>query len=102
MDDEIALEYAPSRFYSIIVAVFSVSALLLTTIGLFALLSHAAAQRMSEMGLRLALGATPRAMAALLLANRTSTARTGRHRRSDRVDDRVAIDARDAVRRGAV
>jgi putative ABC transport system permease protein len=67
MDDEIALEYAPSRFYSVIVAMFSLSALLLTSIGLFALLSHAAAQRMSEMGLRLALGASPRTTAVLLL-----------------------------------
>jgi putative ABC transport system permease protein len=67
MDDEIALEYAPSRFYSVIVVMFSLSALLLTSLGLFALLSHAAAQRTSEMGLRLALGATPHATAALLL-----------------------------------
>jgi len=67
MDDEVALEYASSRFYSVIVVVFSVSALLLTSIGLFALLSHAAAQRTSEMGLRLALGATPRSTASLLL-----------------------------------
>jgi predicted permease len=67
MDAEVALEYAPSRFYSMIVAFFSVSALLLTSIGLFALLSHAAAQRMSEMGLRLALGATPGSTALLLL-----------------------------------
>jgi putative ABC transport system permease protein len=67
MEDEIALEYAPSRFYSVIVMMFSLSALLLTSLGLFALLSHAAAQRTSEMGLRLALGATPRSTAALLL-----------------------------------
>jgi putative ABC transport system permease protein len=67
MDDEVALEYASSRFYSVIVVVFSASALLLTSIGLFALLSHAAAQRTSEMGLRLALGATPRSTASLLL-----------------------------------
>ena len=67
MANEIALEYAPSRFYSVSVVMFSLSALLLTSLGLFALLSHAAAQRMSEMGLRLALGATPRSTAALLL-----------------------------------
>jgi hypothetical protein len=67
MDDEIAIEYAPSRFYSVIVVMFSVSALLLTSVGLFALLSHAAARRMTEMGLRLALGATPRSAATLLL-----------------------------------
>jgi putative ABC transport system permease protein len=67
MDDEIALEYAPSRFYSVIVVMFSLSALVLTSLGLFALLSHAAAQRVAEMGVRLALGATPRATATLLL-----------------------------------
>jgi putative ABC transport system permease protein len=67
MDDEIAIEYAPTRFYSVIVILFSLSALVLTTIGLFALLSHIAAHRMSEMGLRLALGATPYSAASLLL-----------------------------------
>jgi predicted permease len=67
MDDEIAIEYAPSRFYSIIVAMFSLAALLLTTVGLFALMSHTASQRLSEMGLRVALGASRGSSAALLL-----------------------------------
>lgn len=67
MRDEVGLEYASSRFYSLIVALFSVSALAVTSIGLFALLSHAASRRFSEMGLRLALGATPRSTAGLLL-----------------------------------
>ena len=72
MSDEVALEYAASRFYSIIVVLFSLSALLVTSIGLFALLSHAAARRFGEMGLRLALGATPRSTAALLLRSALS------------------------------
>jgi predicted permease len=67
MDDEVALEYAPTRFYAVLVAAFSSSALLLTSIGLFALLSHAAARRTSEMGLRLALGASRASTAGLLL-----------------------------------
>jgi hypothetical protein len=67
MDDEVAVEYAPTRFYTVLVAAFSSSALLLTSIGLFALLSHAAAHRTSEMGLRLALGASPASAAGLLL-----------------------------------
>lgn len=67
MDDEIAIEYAPSRFYSVMVLMFSLSALALTSLGLFALLSHAASQRMHEMGLRLALGATPGSTALLLM-----------------------------------
>jgi predicted permease len=67
MDDELSLEYAPTRFYTVLVAAFSASALALTSIGLFALLSHAAARRMSEMGLRLALGASRASTAGLLL-----------------------------------
>jgi putative ABC transport system permease protein len=67
MDEEIALEYAPSRFYSVLVALFSLSALLLTSVGLFALLAHAATQRTSEMALRIAVGATPVTTTWLLL-----------------------------------
>ena len=67
MDEEVALEYAPARFYAVLLAVFSWSALMLTSIGLFALLSQAATRRSPEMGLRMALGASPRSTAALLL-----------------------------------
>jgi predicted permease len=77
MDDEIAIEYAPSRFYSVIVLMFSLSALALTSLGLFALLSHAASQRMSEMGLRLALGATPGSAAVLLMRTGLAPLSTG-------------------------
>ena len=67
MADEVGIEYAPTRFYALLVAAFSASALALTSVGLFALLSHAAARRAGEMGLRMALGATPRQVALLLL-----------------------------------
>ena len=59
--------YAPSRFYAVLVAAFSAGALAVTSVGLFALLSHAAVRRSAEMGVRLALGATPRQAAMLLL-----------------------------------
>jgi putative ABC transport system permease protein len=67
MDEEVASEYEPTRFYTVLVLAFSFSALALTSVGLFALLSHAAARRSGEMGLRLALGATRASTAALLL-----------------------------------
>jgi putative ABC transport system permease protein len=67
MDDELALEYAPARFYSVLIAAFSSSAMLLTAAGLFALLWNAAARRTGEMGLRLALGASRRRVALLML-----------------------------------
>jgi putative ABC transport system permease protein len=67
MEGETSLEYASTRFYALLVGVFSGSALALTSVGLFALLSHTATRRSSEMGLRLALGATPGQVAVLLL-----------------------------------
>ena len=67
MADEVGIEYAPTRFYALLVAAFSASALALTSVGLFALLSHAATRRAGEMGLRMALGATPRQVVVLLL-----------------------------------
>ncbi len=68
MADEIALEYAPARFYGVLVTAFSASALLLTSVGLFALLWHTAAARTGEMGLRLALGARRAGIAWLLVS----------------------------------
>ena len=67
MAEEVGIEYAPTRFYALLVSAFSASALALTSVGLFALLSHTAARRSSEMGLRMALGATPGQVAILLV-----------------------------------
>jgi putative ABC transport system permease protein len=67
MRDELAGEYESSRFYALIVAAFSTSALLLTAVGVFAVLSHGVARRTNEIGLRMALGATPRHIARLVL-----------------------------------
>ena len=71
MVDDVALEYAPARFYGALVGAFSLSALLLTCVGLFALLWHTAATRTGEMGLRLALGARPSGVAWLIVASAT-------------------------------
>jgi ABC-type antimicrobial peptide transport system permease subunit len=77
MDDELRLEYAPTRFYALLVAAFSLSALILTSVGLFALLSHAAARRAGEMGVRIALGASPHQVAGLLLRGGLTPVLTG-------------------------
>jgi hypothetical protein len=50
----IATEYEAARFYAILVIAFSSRALLLTSAGLFALLSNTASRRAGEMALRLA------------------------------------------------
>jgi hypothetical protein len=69
MNDELAVEYAPSRFYAVLVAAFSTTALALTAIGLFAVLSHAVARRSPEIGLRVALGASRPDVVRLVLGN---------------------------------
>ena len=69
MQDELAIEFAPSRFYALLVTAFSASALLLTGVGLFAVLSHGVARRTAEIGLRVALGAGPRDVARLVLGS---------------------------------
>lgn len=71
MADDVALEYAPARFYGALVGAFSLAALLLTCVGLFALLWHTAATRTGEMGLRLALGARPAGVAWLIVTSAT-------------------------------
>ena len=67
MDDEVALEYAPAKFYGVLIALFSASAMLLTGAGLLALLWHASVRRTAEMGLRFALGATRTGVALLIV-----------------------------------
>ena len=55
------------RFLMTLVAVFSAIALLLAVIGLYALVSHLATQRTREVGIRMAVGATPAGVLATFL-----------------------------------
>jgi ABC-type lipoprotein release transport system permease subunit len=67
MREELALEVQPSRFYALLVTAFSTSALLLTAVGVFAVLSHGVSRRTAEIGLRMALGARAADIAWLVL-----------------------------------
>jgi predicted permease len=66
MDDVIAKSVAPRRTNTLLIAVFGALALLLSSFGIYAVISYSVAQRAREFGIRAALGASARGIAALV------------------------------------
>jgi predicted lysophospholipase L1 biosynthesis ABC-type transport system permease subunit len=58
---------APQRFAALLLAVFASAAVLLAGVGVYGVMNYVVSQRRHEMGVRLALGATPRAVFASVL-----------------------------------
>ncbi len=67
LDETVSLATASRRAFESLMIVFGVVALLLAATGIFAVMSFIVAQRQREMGLRVALGATPSHVTALIL-----------------------------------
>jgi predicted permease len=67
MDEMLSDSVATPRFRTALVGVFAVVALLLAMAGVYGVMTYITAERTSELGVRLALGATPAAVVRLIL-----------------------------------
>jgi predicted permease len=74
---EFADAIARPRIVFLMMAVFAGFGLVLAAAGLYGVLSHLVSQRMREIGIRLALGATPRAIGRVILGNGLGLAAAG-------------------------
>ncbi|HXW92458.1 MAG TPA: ABC transporter permease [Terriglobales bacterium] len=77
LDEYVDDSIADTRFEAILLATFAALALVLTAVGLFGVISYTVVQRTRETGIRLALGAEPRAIAGMIVKNGVLLASVG-------------------------
>jgi predicted permease len=77
MDQRLYESLARRRFAMLALALFAAFAVLLAMVGIYGVMSYSVAQRTSELGIRLALGARPFDVLRLMLADALTLALTG-------------------------
>jgi hypothetical protein len=69
MPEHVAVVLSPRRFNLTVLGAFASAALLLASVGIYGLVAFAVASRTREIGVRVALGATPRRIAAFAISS---------------------------------
>jgi putative ABC transport system permease protein len=77
MEDEIAQRTASPRFNTVLLSTFAAIAFLMAIVGVYGVLAFSVTQRSAELGIRMAVGATPRSVLALVLKEGAATLAAG-------------------------
>jgi predicted permease len=75
--DRVAVSVGPTRFYTVLASVFAIIAVALGAIGVYGVLADAVSRRRRELGIRVALGASPRALVGGVLTDGARLAAIG-------------------------
>jgi putative ABC transport system permease protein len=77
MDAVVSASVSKARFTMMVVGLFAMAAVLLGAVGIYGVMSYVVGQRRQEMGVRLALGATPGRVVSLIVGRAVRLAAAG-------------------------